>query len=89
VIIPSSLALDFWAGYPVLGLSGMLSSNFVVQYSTNLAGSNWIDPLSLSNLPFSPYLSLDPDGNDEPARFYGAFMLRGAGQVLRWLRAES
>jgi hypothetical protein len=61
-------------GYPLLKLSGMLSSNFVVQYSTNLAGTNWTDLLSLSNLPFSPYLFLDPDSGDEPARFYRAFM---------------
>jgi hypothetical protein len=53
---------------------GMLSSNFVVQYSTNLAGSNWINLLSLSNLPTSPYLFLDPAGDGEPARFYRALM---------------
>jgi len=41
---------------------------------TNLAGTNWIDLLSLSNLPFSPYLFLDPDSGDEPARFYRAFL---------------
>jgi hypothetical protein len=63
-----------WAGYPLLNLNGMLSSNFVVQYSTNLAGSNWINLLSLSNLPTSPYLFLDPAGDGEPARFYRALM---------------
>jgi len=52
----------------------MLSSKFAVQYSTNLAGTDWIDLLSLTNLPFSPYLFLDPDGGDEPARFYRALM---------------
>ncbi len=52
----------------------MLSSNFVVQYSTNLGGSNWIDLLSLTNLPSSPYVFLDPAGDAEPARFYRAFM---------------
>ena len=52
----------------------MLSSNFVVQYSTNLAGGNWMDLLSLSNLPTSPYLFLDPAGDGEPARFYRALM---------------
>ena len=36
----------------------MLSSNFVVQYSTNLAGTNWVNLLSLTNLPASPYLIL-------------------------------
>jgi hypothetical protein len=74
VIIPPTLALQLWAGYPLLNLDGMLSSNFVVQYSTNLAGSNWMNLLSLSNLPASPYLFLDPAGDGEPARFYRAFM---------------
>jgi uncharacterized repeat protein (TIGR03803 family) len=74
VIVPPTLALQLLAGYPLLNLSGMLSSNFVVQYSTNLAGSNWINLLSLPNLPASPYLFLDPAGDGEPARFYRAFM---------------
>jgi uncharacterized repeat protein (TIGR03803 family) len=74
VTIPPTLALQLWAGYPLLDLNGMLSSNFVVQYSTNLAGSNWMNLLSLSNLPASPYLFLDPAGDGEPARFYRAFM---------------
>ena len=52
----------------------MLSSNFVVQYSTNLAGTNWMNLLSLTNLPSSPYLFLDPAGVGQPARFYRAFM---------------
>jgi hypothetical protein len=62
------------AFYPLLTLNGMLSSNFVVRYSTNLAGNNWMNLLSLSNLPASPYLFLDPAGDGEPARFYRAFM---------------
>jgi hypothetical protein len=74
VIIPPTVALQLWAGYPVLNLDGMLSSNFVVQYSTNLAGTNWINLLSLTNLPFSPYLFLDSGGVGQPARFYRAFM---------------
>jgi hypothetical protein len=74
VIVPPALALQFLAGYPLLNLNGMLSSNFVVQYSTNLAGSNWMNLLSLTNLPSSPYLLLDPAGDGEPARFYRAFM---------------
>jgi hypothetical protein len=74
VVVPPTLALQSWAGYPLLNLDGMLSSNFVVQYSTNLAGSNWMHLLSLTNLPASPYLFLDPAGDGEPARFYRAFM---------------
>jgi len=73
-IVPPTLALQLWAGYPLLDLSGILSSNFVVQYSTNLAGTNWVNLLSLTNLPASPYLFLDPDGDGTPARFYRAFM---------------
>jgi hypothetical protein len=74
VIIPPTLALQLSAGYPLLNLSGMLSSNFVVQYTTNLTGTNWVNLLSLTNLPASPYLFLDPAGDGEPARFYRAFM---------------
>jgi hypothetical protein len=46
----------------------------MVQYSTNLAGTNWINLLSLSNLSASPYLFLDPAGVVPPAQFYRAFM---------------
>ena len=74
VIVPRTLALQLLAGYPLLNLEGMLSSNFVVQYSTNLAGTNWMNLLSLTNLPSSPYLFLDSDGVGQPARFYRAFM---------------
>ena len=74
VLVPPSLALQFLAGYPLLNLNGMLSSNLVVQYSTNLAGSNWINLRSLPNMPVSPYLFLDPAGVGEPARFYRAYM---------------
>ena len=52
----------------------MLSSNFVVQYNTNLADINWANLLSLTKLLASPYLFLDPAGDAEPARFYRAFM---------------
>jgi len=62
------------AGYPLLNLNGMLSNNFVMQYSDDLADTNWINLLCLTNLPASPYLFLDPDGAGQPARFYRAFM---------------
>ena len=74
VIVPPTLALQLLAGYPLLNLKGILSSNFVVQYSTSLAGTNWINLLSLTNLRSSPYLFLDPAGGSEPTRFYRAFM---------------
>jgi hypothetical protein len=74
VLIPPTVALQILAGYPVLNLDGMLSNNFVVEYSTNLADTNWINLLSLTNLSASPYLFLDPDGVGQPMRFYRAFM---------------
>ena len=74
VIDPPTLALQFSGGYPQLNLAGMLSSNFVVQYSTNLASTNWVNLRSLTNLSASPYLLLDPAGVVPPARFYRAFM---------------
>jgi hypothetical protein len=74
VIDPPRLALQFWSGYPLLNLVGMLHSNYVVQYSTNLARTNWSNLLSLSNLSDSPFMVFDPDGGGKPARFYRAFM---------------
>jgi uncharacterized repeat protein (TIGR03803 family) len=74
VIAPPTLALQFLAGYPQLSLNGILSSNFVVQYNSNLAGTNWMNLLFLSNLPSSPYLFLDTGGIGQPARFYRAIM---------------
>jgi uncharacterized repeat protein (TIGR03803 family) len=74
VIVPPVVSFQFLAGYPLLNLNGMLSSNFTVQYSTNLAGTNWINLRSVSNLSSSPYQFLDPAGIVPPARFYRALM---------------
>lgn len=74
VIIPPTLALRLSAGYPLLNLTGTVGSNFVVQYSTDLNGSNWTNLLSLTNLSSSPYLFLDPSPGNQPVRFYRAFM---------------
>ena len=74
VIVPPTLALQLLAGFPVVNLEGMLSSNFVGQYSTHLANTNWINLLSLTNSSSSPYQFLDPAGDAEAARFYRAFM---------------
>jgi hypothetical protein len=74
VIFPPTLALQLLAGYPLLHLNGMLRSNFVVEYSTNLADTNWIILLSVTNLVAYPYPFLDPAGVVPPARFYRAFM---------------
>jgi uncharacterized repeat protein (TIGR03803 family) len=71
---PPILVMQFSGGYPQLNLAGMLSNNFAVQYSTNLASTNWINLLSLTNLPSSPYLFLDPAGIVPLARFYRAVM---------------
>jgi len=74
VIIPPRLELELSAGYPLLNLDGMLGNNFVVQYRTNLAGTNWTHLFSLTNLPSSPYPFLDSGAVGQPARFYRAFM---------------
>jgi Immunoglobulin I-set domain/Immunoglobulin domain len=74
VLSPPTLSLDISAGYPTLQLQGMLSNDFVVQYSTNLADTNWINWLSISNLQSSPYPFEDPAGAGQPMRFYRAFM---------------
>lgn len=52
----------------------MFSNNFMVQYSPDLAETNWMNLLSLTNLSASPYQFLDPAGVIPPARFYRAFM---------------
>jgi hypothetical protein len=74
VIIPPTVSLQFLNGSPVLNLSGMLSNNFVVQYNTDLTSTNWMDLLSISNLSSSPYQFIDPDGIDQPVRFYRVIM---------------
>jgi len=74
VIVPPSVSLRFLAGYPQLNLNGMANSNFTVQYSTNLARTNWINLRSISNLQTIPYQFLDPSGMVPPARFYRALM---------------
>jgi|GEM_PF-835873 len=73
-LVPPSLTLQFAAGYPQLNLNGMLSNNFVVQYSTDLTSTNWITLTSLSNLLTSPYSFLDAAGIVPPARFYRVLM---------------
>ncbi len=74
VLVPPSLALQLWAGYPLLNLNGMLSNNFVVQYNSDLTGTNWITLQTFSNLLVSPYRFLDPAGVVPPARFYRVLM---------------
>jgi len=71
---PPKLSLQLLGGYPSLKLNGILGSSYVVQYSTNLAGTNWINLLSLTNLSANPYQFLDPAGVVPPARFYRAVM---------------
>ena len=72
VIQPPTLDLQILAGYPVLSLYGTVGSNYMVQYNTNLAATNWLN-LSLVNLSSTPYQFLDPSGVGQPARFYRAF----------------
>jgi hypothetical protein len=62
--------LQFSAGCPQLNLARALSNNFVVQYSTNLAGTNWMNLLSVTNLSANPYQFQDPAGAGQPARFF-------------------
>ena len=74
VIVPPSVSLRFLVGYPLLNLNGMASSNFTVQYSTNLVGTNWMNLRSISNLQTIPYQFLDPAGLGQATRFYRALM---------------
>ena len=68
-VLPAPLlTLRLSAGYAILDLSAVVSNNYVLQYSADL--TNWTDLLSLNNLPYSPYLFLDPAGVGQTARFY-------------------
>jgi hypothetical protein len=70
------MTLQFLSGYPLLSLTGMLGYNFTVQYSTNLASTNWIFLLSVPNLSANPYQFIDSAGIVPPARFYRTIQLQ-------------
>jgi hypothetical protein len=74
VNVPPAVSLQFSNGSPVLNLNGMLSSNFVVQYNTDLTTTNWVDLTSISNLTTSPYQFIDSDGMNQQTRFYRVIM---------------
>jgi len=74
VNVPPAVSLQFLNGSPALNVSGMLNSNFVVQYNTDLTTTNWVDLTSISNLTSSPYQFVDPDGLNQQARFYRVIM---------------
>ena len=57
---------------PMLLVNGGTSNDFVVQYSTNLAGTNWITLLSVTNSLASPYWITDSPIDGQVARFYRA-----------------
>jgi hypothetical protein len=61
-------------GYPLLNLYGALGSNYMVQFDTNLSDTHWMNLLSITNLPSSPYPFIDYSGVGQPARFYRAFL---------------
>jgi hypothetical protein len=61
------------AAYAIQAVGTTNTGNYSIVV-TNPAGSNWINLLSLSNLPASPYLFLDPAGDGGPGRFYRAYM---------------
>jgi uncharacterized repeat protein (TIGR03803 family) len=71
-IIPPTLTLEFWAGYPLLSLYGTLGDTYTVQYTTSLAAPNWTPMLIVPKLPMSPFQLIDPAGAGQPERFYRA-----------------
>ena len=76
VIPQPALSLQILADYPLLSLSGTLGKNFLVQYKTDLASTNWLNLLLVSNLPTTPYQFLDPSGVGQPERFYRGFFMQ-------------
>ena len=73
VVPQPALTVQISAGYPFLSLAGTLGDSFQVQYSANLASTNWINLLTVTNLSTSPYQFLDSGGFGQPERFYRAF----------------
>jgi hypothetical protein len=67
-----SLTLQFLSGYPLLSLYGTLGNTYTVQYTTNLAVSNWTPMLIVPSLSVSPFQMIDPAGVGQPMRFYRA-----------------
>ena len=71
-IIPPTLTMQFWAGYPLLSMYGTLGDTYTVEYTTNLSAPNWTPMLIVPNLSISPFQMIDPVGIGQPARFYRA-----------------
>lgn len=71
-IRPPSLTLQFFSGYPLLSLYGNLGDTYTVQYTTNLATTNWAPMLIVPHLSISPFQMIDPTGVGQPMRFYRA-----------------
>jgi uncharacterized repeat protein (TIGR03803 family) len=71
-IIPPTITLQLWAGYPLLSLFGTLGDTYTMQYTTNLAVPNWTPMLIVPNLSISPFQMIDPAGVVQPSRFYRA-----------------
>ncbi len=71
VIVPSALNFDFSSGSPLLSFDGTGGASYVIQYTTNLASSNWLDLITLSNSPAS-YHFIDTNASTNGARFYRA-----------------
>ncbi len=69
-VIPPTLALQFWAGYPLLSINGTLGDTYTVEYTTNLAVPNWTPMLIVPNLSIGPFQMIDPAGVGQPMRFY-------------------
>lgn len=71
VIVPSQLNLNFTEGSPFLSFAGNTGATYVIQYSTNLASSNWIDLITLSN-PSGAFQFSDTNVSTNGSRFYRA-----------------
>lgn len=73
-VVQPTLTLQFWAGYPLLSLYGTLGDTYRVEYTTNLADSNWTPMLIVPSLSISPFRMIDPAGAGQPMRYYRAVM---------------
>ncbi|MGB8368208.1 MAG: FG-GAP repeat domain-containing protein [Limisphaerales bacterium] len=73
-ISPPLLTLQFLSSYPLLSLYGTLGVTYTVQYTANLAATNWTSMLIVPNLSINPFQMIDPAGVGQTMRFYRAII---------------
>ncbi|MBU6402502.1 MAG: immunoglobulin domain-containing protein [Verrucomicrobia bacterium] len=66
---PARLSLSLVVGLPALTIDGLVGTGYRVEFSTNLAATNWTKVIDLS-LPSTPYTYIDSTTGNGTLRFY-------------------